>query len=283
MELRDSHGLTEAEYLAAYRPGDYPRPSVTVDMIVFAVNSLISENIRKNDEKELEVLLIQRKNHPYLHHWAIPGGFVDIDESLEHAAKRELYEETGIENLYLEQLYTWGAVNRDPRMRVISTSYMALVNREDVQVQAGDDALSASWFAISLTEDAENGSLLTLQSKELGVTIEYRCAQVNGEMTFESIAGDALAFDHVHILYTALTRLRNKLEYTPIVFSLMPEEFTLGALQKVYETILGRKLLKANFRKKVAPMVIDTGNKESGVNYRPGKYYRYNENYTAGF
>lgn len=283
MELRDSHGLTEAEYLAAYRPGDYPRPSVTVDMIVFAVNSLISENIRKNDEKELEVLLIQRKNHPYLHHWAIPGGFVDIDESLEHAAKRELYEETGIENLYLEQLYTWGAVNRDPRMRVISTSYMALVNREDVQAQAGDDALSASWFAISLTENAENGSLLTLQSKELGVTIEYRCAQANGEMTFESIAGDALAFDHVHILYTALTRLRNKLEYTPIVFSLMPEEFTLGALQKVYETILGRKLLKANFRKKVAPMVIDTGNKESGVNYRPGKYYRYNENYTAGF
>jgi len=284
MELRDARGLTEAEYLAAYHPGDYPRPSVTVDMIVFAVNSVASTNIRKNEEKELEVLLIQRKNHPFIQQWAIPGGFVDIAESIEDAAKRELLEETGIQNLYLEQLYTWGSVNRDPRMRVISTSYMALINREDIQPRAGDDAADVAWFRISLNPNPATGQeCLTFFQKELGITISYDCFCEKGQPVFRHIQGEHLAFDHVQILYTALTRLRNKIEYTPIVFSLMPEEFTLSALQKVYETILGRKLLKANFRKKVAPMVIETGKKETGVKYRPGKYYRYNESYQTGF
>lgn len=283
MELRDTNGLTEAEYLAAYRPGDYPRPSVTVDMIVFAVNSIASANIRKNEEKELQVLLIRRKNHPFMGQWAIPGGFVDIEESIEDAAKRELWEETGIQNLYLEQLYTWGSVHRDPRMRVISTSYMALVNREDIQPKAGDDAQAVAWFSITLTQEQNGQDVLTFYNQEQDITIMYNCSVENGQPVFTHQNGQRLAFDHVQILHTALTRLRNKIQYTSIVFRLMPEEFTLSALQKVYESILGRKLLKANFRKKVAPMVTETGNMETGVKYRPSKYYRYNEAYTAGF
>ena len=283
MELRDAAGLTEAEYLASYRPGDYPRPSVTVDMIVFAVNSIANANMRKTEEKELQVLLIRRKNHPFMHQWAIPGGFVDIDESIEDAAKRELWEETGIQNLYLEQLYTWGSVHRDPRMRVISTSYMALVNREDIQPKARDDAQAVAWFTVSLEQDTSGTDRLTFFNQEQNITISYDCSLENGQATFEHAAGEQLAFDHVQILHTALIRLRNKIQYTSIAFSLMPEEFTLSALQKVYESILGRKLLKANFRKKVAPMVVETGNKEVGVKYRPSKYYRYNDGYTAGF
>lgn len=283
MELRDGAGLTEAEYLAAYRPGDYPRPSVTVDMIVFAVNSIASVNMRKTDEKELQVLLIRRKNHPFMGQWAIPGGFVDIDESIEDAAKRELFEETGIQNLYLEQLYTWGSVHRDPRMRVISTSYMALVNREDIQPNAGDDAQAVAWFTVSLTQEKPGTDRLTFFNQEQHLTISYDCSVENGLTSFAHAGGERLAFDHVQILHTALTRLRNKIQYTSIAFSLMPEEFTLSALQKVYESILGRTLLKANFRKKVAPMVVETGNKEVGVKYRPSKYYRYNDSYTAGF
>ncbi len=283
MELRDEAGVTEAEYLAAYRPGDYPRPSVTVDMIVFAVNSIASVNMRKTDEKELQVLLIRRKNHPFLGQWAIPGGFVDIDESIEDAAKRELFEETGIQNLYLEQLYTWGSVHRDPRMRVISTSYMALVNREDIQPKAGDDAQAVAWFTVSLTQEKSGMDRLTFFNQEQNIAISYHCSVENGQTSFVHADGERLAFDHVQILHTALIRLRNKIQYTSIAFSLMPEEFTLSALQKVYESILGRKLLKANFRKKVAPMVVETGNKEVGVKYRPSKYYRYNDGYTAEF
>ncbi len=283
MELRDDAGLTEAEYLAAYRPGDYPRPSVTVDMIVFAVNSIASTNIRKTEEKELQVLLIRRKNHPFMGQWAIPGGFVDINESIEDAAMRELWEETGIQNLYLEQLYTWGSVHRDPRMRVISTSYMALVNREDIQPKAGDDAQAVAWFTVSMTQHDSEIDRLTFFNQEQNITISYDCSLENGRISFRHTAGEQLAFDHVQILHTALIRLRNKIQYTSIAFSLMPEEFTLSALQKVYESILGRKLLKANFRKKVAPMVTETGNKEVGVKYRPSKYYRYNDGYTAGF
>ncbi len=282
MELRDEKGLTETEFLAAYQPGIYPRPSVTVDMIVFAIDSLANANLRKSADQELEVLLIQRKNHPFLHQWAIPGGFVDIDESLDDAAKRELREETGLENLYLEQLYTWGAVHRDPRMRVISTSYMALVNKEDLTAKAGDDAMDAAWFSIRLTEK-QDGLLLQLYNSEKDITIRYQCVSSPVDPVFLPLDAQMLAFDHVQILYTALTRLRNKIEYTPLVFRLMPEEFTLSTLQKVYEAILGRKLLKANFRKKIAPLVLDTGRKESGVNYRPGKYYRFNDQYTTGF
>jgi len=139
MERRNEEGLTEKEFLLQYRPGNYERPSVTVDMLIFAVDE---------EETETEILLIKRKNHPCIGQWAIPGGFVNVDESLETAAARELEEETGLKGICMEQLYSWGNVKRDPRTRVISVSYMAAVPKDQLTPEAGDDAAEARWFQV---------------------------------------------------------------------------------------------------------------------------------------
>ena len=148
-QLRDRDGLTEEEFLAAYKPGDYPRPSVATDMVIFTVTDEDEENYRKLPEKELRVLLIRRGGHPYLGWWALPGGFVRPTETTEDAAKRELREETGVDQVYLEQLYTFSQPGRDPRTWVMSCSYMALIDSTQVAVRAGDDAEDAAWFKLT--------------------------------------------------------------------------------------------------------------------------------------
>ena len=143
---RDKDGLTEEEFLKSYSPGDYPRPSVAVDMVIFTVTDQAEDNNRKLPEKELRLLLIKRGGHPYLGTWALPGGFVRPTETTEQAASRELREETGVDQVYLEQLYTFSQPGRDPRTWVMSCSYMALVDSARVKVEAGDDADQAAWF-----------------------------------------------------------------------------------------------------------------------------------------
>lgn len=166
-------------------------------------------------DKGLRLLLIQRKAQPFADHWALPGGFVDIhtDPSLDHAALRELREEAGITPKYIEQLATFGDLGRDPRGRVISTAYLTLVRPQDVTLSAGDDASDAQWFPVNKLPP--------------------------------------LAFDHGKIVKTGIQRLRSKVRWQPVGIELLPEEFTLSDLQRVYEAILGQKLDKRNFRKKV--------------------------------
>ncbi len=208
---------------------DYPRPAVTVDCVVFGL-----------DEGDLKLMLIQRELDPFKHQWALPGGFVHIDEDLEEAARRELDEETGISKAYLEQLYTEGAVERDPRGRVITVAYYALTNLEDHNIVAATDAENAGWFSIH--------DLPTL------------------------------AFDHRKIIGVALERLRNKVRYTPVGFELLPKKFTLSELQALYETILERPLDKRNFRKKILGMglLIETDEVEKDVAHRAARLYRFN-------
>lgn len=134
-EIRNEEWLTEEEFIEGYDPTLFERPSITVDMLIFTVA-----------ENKLKLLLIKRKNHPGLGEWALPGGFVNMDESLEEAAARELKEETNLEDVYLEQLYTWGEIKRDPRTRIITVTYIALVKKENMKVAAGDDAAKAKWF-----------------------------------------------------------------------------------------------------------------------------------------
>ena len=176
---------------------------VAVDIVVFTVRG-----------NELKVLLVTRGVPPFAGGYAIPGGFVREGESLEEAALRELYEETGVRDVFLEQLYTFGDPDRDPRGRVISVAYYALIASDRLHLAAGADAAEAQWFPANHLP--------------------------------------ALAFDHKAILDYALVRLRNKLEYTTVGFQLLPEKFTLSALQAVYEAILGRKLDKRNFRRKIS-------------------------------
>lgn len=243
--------MTEEEYLASYDDSRYAKPSVTVDSIIFTMN----------EQQNLEVLLIRRGGHPFLGKWAIPGGFVNLDESLDHAAARELLEETGLEGLYLEQLYTFGAVDRDPRTRVISVAYLALVPKSRLRVQAGDDASQADWFELLERE----GNLL-LQNRQ-----RKRILQES-----------ELAFDHAVILKKGLQRLRSKLEYTDIALELLKDKqrFSIYELQRIQEAILGKQLDVANFRRDFKKKYIDTGRAEKTeekcyeYSKRPSNYYR---------
>lgn len=250
MKPRNKAGLTEQEFLEQYDPGDYERPSVTVDMLIFTVTDTPSESWREPPEKKLKVLLIKRKDHPFIGRWALPGGFVGIRESLDDAAARELKEETGLEGVYMEQLYTWGDPNRDPRTRVISCSYMALVDSKGLEPKAGDDAEDVGWFEIIEKED----------------DLSFR----NGT----ELAASDIAFDHANIIAYGLQRLRNKIEYTDIAFNLMPEKFTLTELQQVYEIVLGKELYKANFRRKIQHLVEATDEFRRELGHRPARLYK---------
>ena len=209
---------------------EYARPALTVDCVVFAL-----------DGGDLKVLLIQRGQPPFEGRWALPGGFVRVDESLEAAARRELAEETGLADVYLEQLYTFGDVGRDPRERVVSVAYYALVNLPEQVVRGATDARDAAWFAVA--------DLPTL------------------------------AFDHQRILDVALERLKGKVRYQPIGFELLPPKFTLGQLQALYETVLERPLDKRNFRKKILSMgvLVETDEVQQDVANRAARLYRFDE------
>lgn len=209
---------------------EYPRPALTVDCVIFGYEASASS---------LKVLLIRRKLPPFAGDWSLPGGFVQIEESVEAAAIRELREETGVADVFLEQLYTFGAVDRDPRDRAVSVAYYALVSLQRHPLQAATDASDAQWFELS-------------DLPELG-------------------------FDHAEILGYAVERLRRKIRYEPIGFELLPETFTLSQLQRLYEQILEREIDKRNFRKKLLKMelLIDTGRKETGVAHRAAQLYQF--------
>ena len=288
----NKQGQTEQQFLQAYDASQFDRPSVTVDMLVFTVSDEEEKNYRKLSPKSLNILLVKRGDHPFLGQWALPGGFVSPNESLEEAARRELRTETNLDNIYLEQLYTWGDVDRDPRTRVISISYMALVNSEALEVIAGDDADEAEWFQLEdkwLRETktaTPDGSIterwielrLRHEDEELSATIKVTKTVTGRSIreTREIVEANQIAFDHAQIIQYALERLRNKIEYTDIAFALMPELFTLTELQQVYEVILGKELLAAAFRRKVADKVIETNQYRKNAGHRPSKYFRFN-------
>ncbi|XHR29853.1 MAG: NUDIX domain-containing protein [Chthoniobacteraceae bacterium] len=206
----------------------YPRAALTADCVVFGF-----------DEDELKVLLIKRALAPFKAKWALPGGFVRMDETLDDAARRELEEETGLKDIFLEQLYTFGMVNRDPRERVVSVAYYALVKLAVHETKAATDAADAQWFPISQLPE--------------------------------------LAFDHGNILAMAHTRLQGKVRYEPIGFELLPRKFTLSDLQHLYEAVLGIPLDKRNFRKKVMSFGLLIALKETRMagRHRPAQLFRF--------
>ncbi|HEY8910851.1 MAG TPA: NUDIX domain-containing protein [Desulfosporosinus sp.] len=293
----NSKGQTEDVFIAAYDHSKFEKPSLTIDDLLFTVCDEEEDNYRKVPSKELKVLLIKRKDHPFIGQWALPGGFVGMNESLDEAARRELKEETNVEGVYLEQLYSWGEVKRDPRMRVLSVSYMALINCLQINVQAGDDAEDAQWFTVRRTilettkEKTDHGYIkvklieLTFTNKMLSEKISAKVREeiiVNGavrEFRMEVIERNGLAFDHARIIDCGLDRLANKIEYTTVIFNLLPERFTLTELQKLYEIILNRQILPANFRREMIRQgkVIETDSfKLSSAGHRRAKLYRYN-------
>ncbi len=276
--LRDKDGLTEEEFLAGYEPGDYPRPSVAADMVIFTVTDEEEENYRKLPGKELRLLLIRRGGHPYLNRWALPGGFVRPTETTEEAAARELREETGVDHVYLEQLYTFSQPERDPRTWVMSCSYMALIDSSQVTVKAGDDAQQAAWFGVTLRMGSEeNGKeLWELELSHEDITLKALLEKGVHE-TFNQCrirSNDGLAFDHARIAACGLERLRGKLKYTDLAIHLMPEYFTLTELQQVYEVVLDQELPTAAFRRKAVTMVHETEQFAEHGGHRPSRLYK---------
>ncbi|MEK5397749.1 NUDIX hydrolase [Paenibacillus sp. FSL K6-2859] len=292
MNLLDRDGLTEQQFLEQYRAGDFERPSVAADMVIFTVTNTEADSYRKLPEKELRILLIRRGGHPFLGNWALPGGFVRPDETTEQAAVRELHEETGVDDVYLEQLYTFSDVGRDPRTWVMSCSYMALINSDQVQLKAGDDADLAAWFKVTYRllrerkEIIEDGYVKTKEYElKLSSDEEEFTAVVGRTMTSKSaststaysiVSNDGLAFDHAKIIACAIERLRGKVNYTDLALNLMPDLFTLTDLQQVYEVILDKELLKAAFRRKVADLVAETDHYTENAGHRPSRLYRRN-------
>jgi len=282
------HEQTEVDFLKSYDASTFERPSLTVDMVIFTILERPLQNYRKLPEKDLCVLLIKRGGHPFKDRWALPGGFVRPTENLEQAAIRELAEETGMENIYMEQLYTWGDLGRDPRTWVVSCSYMALIDATRIKLAAGDDAVDARWFRVSkkLKQEkrkAMRGGSMVKQQYSLVLSaddvttetwLEKTVTKLGRRQTEEEriLKPGELAFDHARMIGYAVDRLRNKIEY--LAFNLMPEYFTLTQLQQVYETILGCELLKANFRRKIEDKVIETDFMTDGDRYRPSRLFK---------
>lgn len=243
--------MTEEEYLAHCKTLEFSRPCVTVDMLIFSMNK----------EQQLELLLIKRGGHPFKGKWAIPGGFVEMDESLEEAAARELKEETNLEGIYLEQLYTFGDVDRDKRARVISVAYLALVPGGNLDFSAGDDAVDACSFVVR----QEKGNF-TLLAEERGLVLTEK----------------DLAFDHKDMIYKGLERLKGKVIYSDIALELLrdKEKFTIYELQTIYEALTGEDFDVANFRRSFKKKFINTGRveklEEKSVDFsrKPSSYYR---------
>ena len=273
----DKKHISEEEFLKNYDPSEFERPSVTVDNVIFSIFETKTGNYRKNPEQNLYLLLIQRGEHPFMNKWALPGGFVRIDESVEESAYRELKEETNLENIYMEQLYTFGEVKRDPRMRIISTAYMALIKPENIELKADTDARAVSWFKLTYEFQGSEKLKIRLENEETvlnaGLILDNKG---HGESRIKIEESGELAFDHTKIIGYALMRLRNKIEYTNIVFNLMPEYFTLTELQKVYEIILGKELIKANFRRKIKDLVTETGKFSDEAGHRPSRLFKFN-------
>ncbi|MEK3761151.1 NUDIX hydrolase [Paenibacillus sp. FSL P4-0338] len=274
MELRDGNGLTEQEFLEQYRPGDYVRPSVATDMVIFTAMDAEADHVTVAAAKELHLLLIRRGGHPCLGKWALPGGFAQPDETTDQAAARELEEETGVTGAYLEQLRTFSDPGRDPRTWVISSSYMALVDSRRIQLEAGDDAEAAAWFKVSYQLRQEHKELLEpgcirtrtyelrleAAGQALTAVIEQTvtAAPASSSVQYAVLSNDGLAFDHARIIAYAMERLRQETERTGIALLLMPEQFTLAEFQQVYELIIGQELPKAVFLDKMAALITAT-------------------------
>lgn len=215
MILRDKNGLTEKEFLAQYKPRNYPRPSVTVDMLIFAAAGLKEKlSIKEFTELAVKVLLIKRGGHPCLGQWALPGGFVNPDETVTQAAYRELEEETGVKDAPLTQLYTFSQPGRDPRTWVMSCAHIALLDTDSVKIQAGDDADKAAWFDISLkitqTEKNVCKFQMTLTNDATTLSACVECPDKHfEEMTCKVLDNEGLAFDHSKMLVCGLMKLLN--------------------------------------------------------------------------
>ena len=281
MELLNEKGQNLEQFLAEYDETKFRRPSNTVDMILMTVS-----------QAKLKLLLIRRKDHPFIYDWALPGGFVNFDEDLETAVSRELAEETNItKDTYFRQLYTFGKSDRDPRTRIITTAYLSMTPEENIRhTRAGDDAADAGWFTVSKkiidTDTDCRRSQVILECEDNGVRMVYDVLdQVNSNyvqtdsLLNETESNAKLAADHIKAINMAMDQVQHRAASTGILFNLLPEEFTLREVQNVYEAVIGRKTDTGNFRRDIRKMLKETGRKKK-VSGKYAALYSFNPLYS---
>ncbi len=264
----------EIEFLLNYNSDDFEKISLISDVLIFSISDENEENYRKLGNKKLSVLLVKRDNYPFKNVWSLPGEFMKMNESSVETTKRIIEKYTSLSNIYVEQLYTFDDVNRDPRMRIVSTSYMALINRKKME---NDLLVNSAWFdityekindkiVVALNNGNDELSFVTSINSQNSIsdTYEYVIEENNG-----------IAFDHPLAIINGVMRLKNKTNYTDIIFNLMDEYFTLGDLQKVYELVLNKKLLDPAFRRIIAKKVVKTNKISSGKGHRPAVLFKY--------
>lgn len=267
---------TEEEFLKDYDPKAFDQLSMTSDILLISVSDQEQTNYRKTSKKMMSILLVKRDDYPYKDKWCLPGGFLNPKtETLEECAKRVLKTETNLSNIYLEQLYTYDAIDRDPRTRVVSTAYIALIDKNKLTEMINPNA---SWFDIVLLEEKNNIVDITLDNGkdtiQLSIKKELR-EKTTDRYRFKTIKNESLAFDHALVILAGIERIRNKINYTDIVFNMMPDYFTLGELQQVYEVILNKKLLDPAFRRIIANKVVKTKKMKTGEGHRPSALFKY--------
>lgn len=268
---KDKTGLTEKEFLRNYRADGYEKPSVSTDILVLGTSP---------DLKNMRILLVKRDEHPFLDMWSLPGGFVHQDETAYQAAARVLSQKAGIENTYLDQIYTFTRPGRDPRTWVMSIAYLALVSdARDEVVDGTYKTMESAWFDMIIDQD-EIRFVNQNRHVEIKYSIESKSFK-NGRITYENLVStpaskEQLAFDHIEIIIESFLKLKAEFEHTDLSFNMIGEKFTLPDLQAVYELVLGRKLYKTNFRALVAPKIEATCEKrKSIISNKMSAEYRY--------
>ena len=276
----NARGQTLEEFLAAYDETQYRRPSNTVDMILMTISG-----------GSLKILLVKRKDHHFIHDWALPGGFINFDEDMETAVQRELAEETNItDHTYFKQLYTFGNADRDPRTRIITTAYLSMTPEENIRnTAAGDDAEERGRFTISKitvhTGDEGRESVIRMDLPEKNIHMIYdvtdsvKSNYVETRSVLNPDSNARLACDHIKAINMAMDQLQHRAASTGILFNMLPEEFTLRQAQTVYEAIIGRTTDTGNFRRDIRKMLKATG-KKCATGGKAAELFRFNPLYS---
>ncbi len=264
----------EEQFLSSYSMENYERPSVTADIVAVTVRTHEEESYRHDPRVSLSILLVKRGVNPYINCWALPGGFLKMNETIEACAYREVREECNLEPVSLMPVGVFSDVERDPRGRIISNAFMSVISSGSEDITGGDDAADARWFDVSF-ECGDSGIYeLTLKDGVTQLSAKLREVRTRfGRTEFELIDSGRLAFDHAKIIAVALSELRRSGSDFETALDFLPEKFTLTALQRVQEVIANVSLLPANFRKKAADYVVETDEFTTGSGHRPAKLF----------
>lgn len=265
--------MSDEEFLKEYNSDSYEKMSITTDIALFGISDIKRNDYRRINQKAFSILLVKRKTPPFYNKWCIPGGFLSLDEELMDCANRVLFTETNLDKIYLEQLYTFSGLDRDIRGRVLSTAYIGLVdiNRIDISKLRN----TAKFFNLSIKTEKNEMTIEFISDAERFTCKVESVIDKHGELSFKEISNGYLAFDNLTAIAKAISRLKNKINYTDIVFHMMPPLFTLKELQMVYEAILNKKLLDPVFRRDIKDKVIKTEIIKIDGGHRPSVLYKY--------